>query len=106
MNPRIYEALACGALVVSEWREEIGQGVPTLPTFRNLDEAVALVGHLLLDPIACEQRQNECFAALSGDTYSDPLRKALEIVSRTSPSQRSRDERTFVQPPNRCRRTL
>ncbi|MBL8176490.1 MAG: hypothetical protein JNK48_17575, partial [Bryobacterales bacterium] len=33
MNPRIYEALACGALVVSDRREEIADICPEMPVF-------------------------------------------------------------------------
>ena len=50
MNPRIYEALACGALVISEWRSEIAERVPELPTFKTAEECVELVGSYLRDP--------------------------------------------------------
>ena len=40
MNPRIYEALACGALVISEARPEIGQLMPELPVFDTSEELV------------------------------------------------------------------
>ena len=83
MNPRIYEALACGALVVSEVRAEIDELLPMLPTFRNLDEAAAQVGHFLSDPVAREHRRHACFAFLRHDTYTDRLRSALEILLRT-----------------------
>ncbi len=49
MNPRIYEALACGALVLSEPREEIARVLPELPTFRRRNEKAPqgafFVGH-------------------------------------------------------------
>ena len=47
MNPRIYEALACGALVVSEEREEIKEVFPELPTFTDSSSLIKTLEHLL-----------------------------------------------------------
>ena len=43
LNPRVYEELACGALVVSEWRPEVDSLIPELPTFKTPEECVVLV---------------------------------------------------------------
>jgi len=78
MNPRVYEALACGALVVSEWRPEIDERVPMLPTFRTEAECVDLVRDLLADPNRAEWLRAECAARLAGDTYAARLQTVLE----------------------------
>lgn len=80
MNPRIYEALACGALVVSEWRPELTERVPELPTFRAEQEAVSLIRNLLTDPALAESIRVACAARLAGDTYEARLRTVLASV--------------------------
>ena len=50
MNPRICEALACGALVISEPRDDLARLVPELPTFTSEAEAAALIERFLSDP--------------------------------------------------------
>jgi len=77
MNPRIYEALACGALVVSEWRPEIDERVPMLPTFRTETQCVDLVRDLLADPDRAEWIAAQCAARLAGDTYAARLQTVL-----------------------------
>jgi len=80
MNPRIYEALACGALVVSEPRSEIAERVPELPTFTTPDECVELVRGLLAEPDRLQHLQTVCAARLSGDTYAARLRKVMQAA--------------------------
>jgi hypothetical protein len=82
MNPRIYEALACGALVVSEPRPELYARVPQLPTFTHADEAVAIVADLLAPAAAeeVERLRGRCAAALAGDTYAARLQTVLAVV--------------------------
>jgi len=77
MNPRIYEALACGALVVSEWRPEIDERIPMLPTFRTEAQCVDLVRDLLADPTRAEWIRAQCAARLAGDTYAARLQTVL-----------------------------
>ncbi len=78
MNPRIYEALACGALVVSEWRPEIGTVVPDLPTFHDEASCVDLIRALLADPVKAERIRRQCMAQLSTHTYAARLRTVLQ----------------------------
>jgi len=80
MNPRIYEALACGALVISEWRPEIDAVVPELPTFRTAAECGDLVAHYLAHPADAGRRQALCAARLRAHTYAARLRTVLEIA--------------------------
>lgn len=80
MNPRIYEALACGALVVSEARAEIAQRTPELPTFSSPDEAAETIERLLGDPAERERLRHACLERLRDDTYSRRLGAALRAI--------------------------
>lgn len=77
MNPRIYEALACGAMVVSERRAEIGQVFPALPQFKTPAELLALVQGLLADAAGLQGRLADCRASLSEHSYAQRLAQAL-----------------------------
>lgn len=80
LNPRVYEALACGALVVSEWRPEIETLVPELPTFRNEAECVALIRDLLAAPEKAETIRAACAARLAAHTYAARLQTVIATV--------------------------
>ena len=80
MNPRIYEALACGALVVSEARPEIAERVPELPTFTTPAECVDIVRGLLRDPASANEIQLACASRLAAGTYAERLRTVLQTV--------------------------
>lgn len=80
LNPRVYEALACGALVVSEWRPEIDTLVPELPTFRTEAECVDLVRGLLADPERAEHIRFQCALRLASHTYAARLQAVLATV--------------------------
>lgn len=80
LNPRVYEALACGALVVSEWRPEIDTLVPELPTFKTETECVALVNYLLAAPEKAEAIRVKCAARLASHTYASRLQTVLATV--------------------------
>ena len=73
LNPRVYESLACGALVVSEWRPELDTLVPDLPTFRTPEECVEVVGLLLDHPDVAENIRATCAARLAEHTYAARL---------------------------------
>lgn len=77
LNPRVFEALACGALVVSEWRPEVERIVPSLPTFRSADECVSLITELLANPDQAETLRKECAAQIAPHTYETRLREVL-----------------------------
>lgn len=80
LNPRVYEALACGALVVSEWRPECDTLVPELPTFRSEAECVEVVRGLLADPERTEAIRVQCAARLKDHTYAARLAMVLATV--------------------------
>jgi hypothetical protein len=86
MNPRIYEALACGALVVSEERPEIAQRLPALPTFATIDRAVELVERFLADPSERERVRAESFEGIRSATYAGCLQAGLEIALGANPT--------------------
>ncbi len=80
LNPRVYEALACGALVVSEWRPEAETLIPDLPTFRSIEACSALVSDLLADPDRAESIRRRCLAAVTPHTYAQRLSTVLETM--------------------------
>jgi hypothetical protein len=80
LNPRVYEALACGALVISEWRPEIDTLVPELPTFRTESECLALVNYLLTFPDKSEAIRQACAWRLATHTYAARLQAVLATV--------------------------
>ena len=80
MNPRIYEALACGALVVSEERPEISECLPDLPTFATADQAIELMKRFLADPFDRERVRAACVERIQDATYKGRLQAGLEIA--------------------------
>lgn len=77
LNPRVYEATACGALVVSEWRPEVDEIVPELPTFRTEAECVDLIAYLLGHPVDAANIQAQCAARLATHTYAARMQTVL-----------------------------
>ncbi len=80
LNPRVYEALACGALVVSEWRPEVEALVPELPTFQSVEDCVGIIGELLNDPARAERIRTRCAERLQPHTYGARLQTVLQTV--------------------------
>ncbi len=80
LNPRVHEALACGALVVSEARDEIAARLPELPTFETPAEAVALVRRWSADPEGAAALQRRCAERLAGDHYAARLASVLHTL--------------------------
>jgi hypothetical protein len=80
MNPRICEALACGALVISEPREDLARLVPELPTFRTEAEAAALIEGFIARPDERLRVQMACRARLADATYAKRLRTVMDIA--------------------------
>ncbi|MDM0001802.1 glycosyltransferase [Variovorax sp. J22P240] len=77
MNPRIYEALACGAAVVSERRAEVGEVFPELPQFDGADQLIAIVEPLLNDATRLADLRQRCIQRLAGHAYRDRLAQVL-----------------------------
>jgi len=77
LNPRIYEGLACGALVISEHRPELDAVCPELPVFRSLQELQPLIERYLNDPDLFAQVRKACIRRLAAHTYTDRLSTVL-----------------------------
>lgn len=84
LNPRVYEALACGAAVVSEPRPELAHRFPALPSFGNADELVARVVSLLDHDASRTKVVRDCAQSLANQTYQHRLEQVLEICMETS----------------------
>lgn len=80
MNPRIYEPLACGSLVISENRAEIKQVFPELPVFENSDVLVEIIKDLLNNHTQYEKTKMACSEKLNGHTFADRLKKIINIT--------------------------
>lgn len=79
MNPRIYEALACGALVVSEARDEISEVFPELPTFTDTRSLLTTLEQLLANEDASRALLHKSRARLDGHTYADRLATVMKV---------------------------
>jgi Glycosyl transferase family 2/Glycosyl transferases group 1 len=80
MAPRIYEALGCGALVISERRPEIERLCPELPVFDGPEELHAKIEGLLNDPARFDSVRTACIRRLAGHTYAHRLYTVLATV--------------------------
>jgi hypothetical protein len=87
MNPRIYEALACGALVVSERRPEIEQLCPELPVFDGPQDMLSTIEALLADPARFDFLRRACIRRLAGHTYAQRLFAAFAAATAKRVSQ-------------------
>jgi hypothetical protein len=79
MNPRVYEALACGAAVISERRPEVPAMFPEMPLFSSEEELLALTKQYLDDEGLREDLLGQCRQRLQGHSYADRLRNALAV---------------------------
>lgn len=80
LNPRVFEALACGAVVLSQNRPELGEMFPALPAFEDPKELVAEARALLDDESRRRMILEDCRERLAAHTYGDRLRRVLEVV--------------------------
>ncbi|MFZ0304742.1 MAG: glycosyltransferase [Terracidiphilus sp.] len=80
LNPRVYEALQCGALVISEHRAEIDTLCPELPTFRSMEELEQQVERYLADEVLLARTRKECIRRLASHTYAERLETVLEAT--------------------------
>ncbi|GAX60135.1 glycosyl transferase family [Candidatus Scalindua japonica] len=80
MNPRIYESLACGSLVVSEYRTEIKKFFPEMRVFNNSSQLLDIVTYFLNNEKDYETLQKNCYQRLKGHKYIDRLKKIISIV--------------------------
>jgi len=83
MNPRIYEAIACGAVVVSEARDEIKEAFPMLPQFSTAEELSEIVEDLLVDENKYQIIKNDCKKNLLSHSYGARLKTVADITGLT-----------------------
>ena len=87
MNPRIYEALACGALVISEERDEIKEVFPDLPTFTDSTSLIKTLKGLISNEEFRGSLLQKSRVRLEGHSYADRLTTVLKIcLGWTEPS--------------------
>jgi len=79
LNPRVYEALACGAVVLTEPREELARVFPALPTFTDADGLVKRAETLLADDGDRNRIVAECKELLGAHSYQERLQRVLEV---------------------------
>lgn len=82
MNPRIYEALACGAVVVTEARPEVPAVFPELPTFTDSAQLLDAVGNLLSNREAYRTSQQVGREQVQAHSYRDRLLRVFETMDR------------------------
>lgn len=83
-NPRVFEALACGALVVSEPRPALAAMFPDLPAFSSPEALLQRVAQLLADPVELSRLVELNRARLQGQAYADRLQQLMELAMQTS----------------------
>ena len=80
LNPRIYEALGCGSLVVSERRPELAKLCPEVPVFDTIEEMEHQVErHLREERLFAEARRSS-IRRLAPHTYEQRLARALSAI--------------------------
>jgi spore maturation protein CgeB len=79
-NPRVLEALACGALVVSERRTGVSEMFPELPQFGTPDELVELVSSFMHSSTHLQAIKQRCVERLQGHSYRDRLSTMLKVA--------------------------
>ncbi len=97
MNPRIYEALACGAVVVSEARREISTVFPELPLFSNGEELIETVRNLIQNEDVYTAVRQACWRRVEGHSYQERLLHVLETLETPdAPKAVEQESRTEV----------
>jgi hypothetical protein len=86
MNPRIYEALACGAVVVSETRGEVPAVFPELELFDHESQLVDNVRKLLADDAAYRIVKRASQERVVAHSYRERLLSALDYLDCPAPS--------------------
>jgi glycosyltransferase involved in cell wall biosynthesis len=80
MNPRIYEGLGCGALVISEHRPEMDTICPELPVFRTSEEMEFQIERHLRGQDLYARVRKACIRRLASHSYAQRLASAMTTV--------------------------
>jgi Glycosyl transferase family 2/Glycosyl transferases group 1 len=79
LNPRVYEATACGSLAVTQDRPELSSLCPGMPVFQTAEDLASLLEQLLNDETKFELLRRTCAQRLAQHTYAERLRNALQV---------------------------
>jgi hypothetical protein len=79
LNPRVYEATACGSLVVTQDRPELSALCPEMPVFQTAEDLASLLEQLLHDEAKFELLRRACAQRLAQHSYAERLRRALHL---------------------------
>lgn len=90
LNPRIYEALACGAVVVSEARPEVPALFPELPLFADPAQLVDNVRGLLADEVAYGSVKRACQERVLAHSYRERLLSVIKTMDDPAQSPANR----------------
>jgi hypothetical protein len=96
MNPRVYEALACGAVVVSETRGELPNVFPDVPLFANETELVDTINRLVQSEETYSTVKQACQGKLAAHSYRERLLHVLATLDSTSVETKPRKEATMT----------
>ena len=96
LNPRIYEALACGAVVVSEDRPEFKEKFPKLPVFKSDEELIFHIQNLLQNEEHYSRILSSCQQRLLEHSITERLKSVLVcsvhgIRSKANPETKKSD---------------
>src|SRR5215217_29584 len=97
MNPRVYEALACGAVVVSERRSELSEVFPGLPLFSDPKQLLDTISTLESNDKAYQTVKTICREKLEKHSYTERLRQVLETLDFPRVSVSMKESRREIQ---------
>jgi hypothetical protein len=80
MNPRVYEALACGAVVVSEARSELSELFPELPLFSDSQQLLDTVSAFETNDEAYQAVKSICQERVQAHSYRERLSYVLNTL--------------------------
>ncbi len=80
LNPRVFEALACGALIVSESRPALAAMFPDVPTFQSAEELTSAIRALLDDPGRLQRLLDDSRARLTKHDYAARLEEVIAVT--------------------------
>ena len=102
MNPRVYEALACGAVVVSEAPSELSEVFPELPLFSDTQQLLDTIGALKSDDEAYRTVKRACQDRLQKHSYKERLCRVLETIDFAGFSNQKESSMKKAQPSPLC----
>jgi hypothetical protein len=96
LNPRVYEAVQCGALVISENRPELNSICPDMPVFETTAELLNIEEELLADESKLERLRRSCVRQLAAHTYARRLSTVLSVALDSQETSQPRSLMSFA----------